>query len=59
MKNLDELRVHAQRMMDEYPTHKSGVANLYMSAITKIMNGEDQPEVCTRMLAAMLELVGE
>ena len=59
MKNLDELRVHAQRMMDAYPTHKSKIADLYMSAVTKVMNGDDAPNVCTLILTTMLELVGE
>jgi len=59
MKNLDELRVHAQRMMDEYPAHKSRIADLYMSAVTKVMQGEDAPNICSLMLTAMLELVGE
>jgi hypothetical protein len=59
MKNLDELRVHAQRMMDAYPTHKSKIADLYMSAVTKVMQGEDAPNICSLMLTAMLELVGE
>jgi hypothetical protein len=59
MNNLAELRAQAQRMMNDYPIHKSEIVDLYNSAITKIMNGGNEPDVCTHMLAIMLELVGE
>jgi hypothetical protein len=59
MNTLAELRAEALKLMDEHPTHKSGIVDLYNSAITKIMNDGDEPNECTIILTTMLQLVSE
>lgn len=59
MNNLRELRTEMLTLIEKYPNHKRGLEDLYLLAITRIMNGADETTICQLMLNTMLELVNK
>lgn len=59
MNTLRELRTEMLILIEEYPNHKKELEDLYLRAMMKIMNGNDEANECTIMLSTMLELVNK